>query len=61
VKRVFDRSARTLRRRGGTMTVDWHLLSPNGELDSPAPIAVPCSAEFALPSAFASASAARDT
>ncbi len=57
VKRVFDRTANTLRRTWGVgAVVDWHLLSPNGDLIASTDRR-PILGKLALPSAFASAAA----
>src|SRR5262249_39838606 len=57
VKRVFDRSIRNLRGRWGAgVILDWHLLSPNGELIT-STNRQPILGKLALPSAFASAAA----
>ena len=58
VKRVFDRSTRELQRKFSTaMAVDWHLLSPNGDLIA-STRRRPLLPKLALPSAFASAGGA---
>ena len=58
LKRVFDRGVRTLRRKwGGDVTVDWHLVSPNGELIASTRRRPPIG-KLALPSSYASAAAA---
>ena len=58
LKRLFDRSTRNLRGRWGAgVTLDWHLLSPNGELIA-STNRQPILGKLALPSAFASAAAA---
>jgi PAS domain S-box-containing protein len=58
VKRVFDRSARQLRRKwGSAVEIDWHLVSPNGDLIA-STNRRPLLGKLALPSAFASAAAA---